>query len=458
MKLKNIKIDKLFGIYDYDIDMFYKEYVTILHAPNGMGKTTVLKMVKAIINGDILFLDETPFLKAKLTFDNGDYIYVSKKNVFETIFDKDFKNIRNLYYHDSDFSGVLPVKYSIKSKDKKIKHYEVKLNGDIMLMLSRRIPPRYRTAYNGGEEVVISFKDFIADEEFGMELFENPELYEMLNEYQIKLPIHIIEANRIFKSLISDDIRKRARERLTQVDSIRVYTNELKEIMDSRKKEKEVVSEVLDRTFPKRILDLFLHSTKRKSYEENTIKEQLNELERKRVELEKIGLIVENESADLSNELEFPKETLSILNLYIEDNTKKLEVYNDLKDKLEILLKIINERNGFSNKKMKIHSEMGVEFILDNGNIVPLEKLSSGEKNDFILFYELIFKCHSNSLILIDEPEISLHIAWQQEFINELLEICKMNNMQAIVATHSPNIVDEHWDLLKDMMGKEEEL
>jgi predicted ATP-binding protein involved in virulence len=134
---------------------------------------------------------------------------------------------------------------------------------------------------------------------------------------------------------------------------------------------------------------------------------------------------------------------------------QKLKVYEELKEKLEVLLKVINDRNGFSNKKMTIDADEGVKFYSDNGIEIPLEKMSSGEKNDFILFYELIFKCQSNSLILIDEPEISLHIAWQQEFINELLEICRINDMQAIVATHSPNIVDEHWDLLCDMAGDE---
>lgn len=138
---------------------------------------------------------------------------------------------------------------------------------------------------------------------------------------------------------------------------------------------------------------------------------------------------------------------------YIEDNFQKLDCYKVLKGQLDLLLQIINVKNGFSNKKMRISAEKGVEFVLDNGQSIPVEKLSSGEKNDFILFYELIFKCNDSSLILIDEPEISLHIAWQQEFIRELIQICDMNNMQAIVATHSPNIVSEYYDLLVDLEG-----
>ena len=77
-----------------------------------------------------------------------------------------------------------------------------------------------------------------------------------------------------------------------------------------------------------------------------------------------------------------------------------------------------------------------------------MEALSSGEKHDFIMFYELIFNSGENSVFLIDEPEISLHVAWQMEFINVLEKICELNGMQAIIATHSPDIVNGHDDLL----------
>ena len=76
-----------------------------------------------------------------------------------------------------------------------------------------------------------------------------------------------------------------------------------------------------------------------------------------------------------------------------------------------------------------------------------LNYLSSGEKNDFIMFCELIFKAPRGSIVFIDEPEISLHISWQEEYIDRLLEICRMNDLQAVVATHSPNIVNDHLDL-----------
>ena len=66
------------------------------------------------------------------------------------------------------------------------------------------------------------------------------------------------------------------------------------------------------------------------------------------------------------------------------------------------------------------------------------------------MFYRLIFNTSINGIVLIDEPEISLHIEWQEDYLDRLIDICQMNGLQAIVATHSPNIVNGHFDLFVD--------
>ena len=50
-----------------------------------------------------------------------------------------------------------------------------------------------------------------------------------------------------------------------------------------------------------------------------------------------------------------------------------------------------------------------------------------------------------------------MHISWQEEFINDLLEICRKNSIQAVVSTHSPNIVNGHFDLLVGLSDEEGE-
>jgi predicted ATP-binding protein involved in virulence len=71
-----------------------------------------------------------------------------------------------------------------------------------------------------------------------------------------------------------------------------------------------------------------------------------------------------------------------------------------------------------------INKEQGFVFTSTlTGKQIPLTRLSSGEQHELVLFYELLFKIQPNSLILIDEPEISLHISWLNKFIKDLEEV-----------------------------------
>ena len=140
----------------------------------------------------------------------------------------------------------------------------------------------------------------------------------------------------------------------------------------------------------------------------------------------------------------------SLLKSYAENMRKKLDIFEDLESKVEIFMNHIN--NLFEYKEMEVDLEKGFVFKLKNGlekgRIIDPIDLSSGEQHEVILNYELIFKTENNSVILIDEPEISLHILWQKKFIDNLLEIAKENSLNIIVATHSPDIVHKHRNLV----------
>lgn len=83
--------------------------------------------------------------------------------------------------------------------------------------------------------------------------------------------------------------------------------------------------------------------------------------------------------------------------------------------------------------------EMEVEK--DNKSI-KFGQLSSGEKNRIFLALKISSHIKSNSLILIDEPEISLHLHWQITFHNFLRSLIKnYNGISVVIATHSPTIV-----------------
>lgn len=91
------------------------------------------------------------------------------------------------------------------------------------------------------------------------------------------------------------------------------------------------------------------------------------------------------------------------------------------------------------------------ELIVKTEGPLPLAKLSSGEKQLLILFIEALLQRQNPYIFLADEPELSLHIAWQR---NILKAVRLLNpNAQIIVATHSPEIAGKFRNCLLDMEG-----
>lgn len=139
------------------------------------------------------------------------------------------------------------------------------------------------------------------------------------------------------------------------------------------------------------------------------------------------------------------------LKIYFDDFAEKYKVFQNLVSKLDLFTKIINSRLTF--KHIRITRNNGFE-VVDNDNpqkVLQLSQLSSGEKQEIVLFYDLIFGTGEKLLLLIDEPEISLHITWQKKFLDDLLEVSKRIELQVIVATHSPQIVSNHLDIQIDL-------
>ena len=454
MRLKKISVEQLFGTYTYTIPLWEEEAVTILHSPNGHGKTTILKLIEAVMEGNFLYLDETPFSRLALTFDDNTIVEVEKKDVFSTVLDKSFFQFRTVAIHGNQELLKLPFLYTVHERNGTSVMYSVSFDKDMLLTLSRKMTMGRSRLDADVQPVPLSLKEIIIKEGLEDEIFQTGELFIQLLQYKEVCNIHMIEANRVFKNVFSGEDR-------VLLDCVRLYAKELgQKVLSVRQKAGEL-GEKLDRTFPARVLELILNGKKETSLNPEEIHKQLKQLEYRRRELINIGILSPQDNGNTevlrwNGEQALSEDTCCFLSVYIEDSKKKLDCYCSLKEKLDIFLDIINIQNGFSNKIMKICGTEGAVFSMDNGVRIPLEKLSSGEKNDFILFYELIFKCDDHSLILIDEPEISLHIAWQQEFIRQLLRICQVNYMQAVVATHSPNIVDEYWNLLVDLDGEDD--
>lgn len=108
--------------------------------------------------------------------------------------------------------------------------------------------------------------------------------------------------------------------------------------------------------------------------------------------------------------------------------------------------KAVNSFFNLSSKRLKINSIGSMLIELNNFKRHPhgLEYLSSGEKHLLLIIANLMFANSGKNKrpIIIDEPEVSLHISWQEKLSQEIKLL--NNSSQIIIATHSPDIVGEH--------------
>ncbi len=133
----------------------------------------------------------------------------------------------------------------------------------------------------------------------------------------------------------------------------------------------------------------------------------------------------------------------------------KLE--ESFRKKLDLFRSIV-ANSCFADKTMQIHARYGLRFKSHNelGEFIDIEKLSSGEKHILVQCLELLFHAKDGMVALVDEPELSFHPAWLNQYIGHIESIQTMKSLegkpfQIILATHSPQLIGQRWDKCLDL-------
>jgi predicted ATP-binding protein involved in virulence len=126
----------------------------------------------------------------------------------------------------------------------------------------------------------------------------------------------------------------------------------------------------------------------------------------------------------------------------ISDIVKKYNAYrSSLMAPVDKYLKLIDKFLGDGGKSIKFN-DRGYIFVEIEGveGERPISSLSSGEAQIFVILTHLSFNPYAQrNVFIIDEPELSLHVQWQELFVESLREANP--KIQYIMATHSPSII-----------------
>lgn len=447
MQIQQISVSGLFGIFDHVIPLNTHERITIIHGPNGFGKTIVLKMLDGFFNAKYSVFRTIPFTKFQILFDDGSKVEISKEpSKARKSEDREIINID--FYRTNQQKLSTSIK---RNQDSKNLDFPLEMLENIIPGLQRvgirtwlYLPTNETLDLN---EALERFGDVIPiKRRFHDEL-------EWLVELRRNVYIRLIESQRLL-DLSSGRYSKSQRPISPTVTA---YSDEIAENIQLQLTKYGAISQSLDRSFPVRVVQ-------RKKSSELTNEQlslRLDQLEKTRSHLIEIGLLDQGENSDFQIQPQEIKttddSTKNILSVYVEDVEKKLSVFDELANKIELLQRILNKK--FTYKEIYFDKKRGFVFKTlqpfrsHNQETISPTDLSSGEQHELVLLYELLFKVKPKTLVLIDEPELSLHVGWQVEFLQDLQEITKLADIDILMATHSPDIINTQWDLTVELKG-----
>ncbi|MBD8082608.1 AAA family ATPase [Chryseobacterium caseinilyticum] len=421
-KIKKVLIKKFWG--DKTVEIDFDKDINFLIGVNGSGKTTIINLIAATLCADFKTLDLTQFQSIEITLYPKDAV------------EKDLNAVIKVEKKGREFSPFPEITFSLKSYDsKRFKTYNLEdLEEDNYY--------RYRNDYIIRDKLV-NPRSFSNDINFELESLVNVSwltihrmsnrkrkgtrnfestIDEKIEDLQIDLVKYFSQLNRLYSNE-TEKFQKYIFESLLDTANA---TNIITKSKVNSSKEKESLDSIfkyfkISTTSYSKKLDTFF-SEYEKSYA------KLTNIEKSSSGLDlrdfayllgtvKIHSVIEewNKINEKQKQINKTKETF-------------LQVINSLLQRKSIY---INERN-----ELVVETQSGKSFSLFN--------LSSGEKQLLIIFGQSLLQDENPHIYIADEPELSLHIEWQEKLVKNLKNLNP--NSQIIFATHSPDIVAEYDD------------
>lgn len=445
MRIRRVFVEKLFGFFNHDIRMNMDDRITIIHAPNGFGKTAILRMIDGLFNSRYSHLVAFPFGAFGVELDDGTLLRVEKQNASGRRGKRDARG-----------SGAESLVFTCNKRDRYVLTlmpdgdelpFSLGVIEDLIPGLYRVGPETWRTE-EGEElelhELLARYSHMLPGPPIGKQ--REPEWFRKIIQ---SLDVRFIRSDRLVANRQPRAVRTREKRPL-QTPAVMSYSEEVASAIRATLTQYARLSQSLDRTFPSRLVT----QSPSTDLTKQEITDRLSEFEAKRKRLIESGLLDQETDPQFQVPQTIDEKNASVLSVYVSDVQEKLAVFDVLAGKIDLFKSIINRR--FKHKRMTISRDSGILFTTDSGQPLPATSLSSGEQHEVVMLYELLFKLRPDSLILIDEPEISLHVAWQEEFLRDLHEMTDLSGFDVLIATHSPEIISDRWDLTVELRDSAE--
>jgi len=432
--IKNIKVERLFGLFNYNLpgnnNLKDIEKMLILYGDNGTGKTTILRLIFHLLAtedsvGHKTFVAKTKFKAIEILLTNGYLIWAKRE-----------KDIIGSYEIGIKFKNKVLNKFKLETnKNNDVRHlsrveqiaYSQLLKSLGKLNISFYLLSDDRNVYVGnvggreiGQEGML--KNYILKASN-----KNEAIYDYENALSKRMDLETMSILLLEESITrtSSWIRAHVMKQSSRGDSDVNYLYEsiIKRVAASHKEP---------------ILYTFEY-----------IKEKIRNIEKRSQAYSCFGLMPVFKGSEMLSLTQKASKNhfnimVNILNPYLDSILAKLKALEEMKTLIEKLVTLLN--SFFTNKYISFNTVEGLQVISSSGEKLLPSMLSSGERHLLLLFCNSITALDVPSIIIIDEPELSLNIKWQRKLVDSLINLIGNKSVQYIFATHSFEILAKHND------------
>ncbi|VXD15724.1 ATPase (fragment) [Planktothrix serta PCC 8927] len=268
-----------------------------------------------------------------------------------------------------------------------------------------------------GKTTLLNLIEDIIDEKYGVERQFNLELFK----------IYFDDESSIFYNQERGFIE--ALSKKVNLCKISTFEMLVKDLQNQNYKKDENIKTELDYLLKGLIDDFKSYQLKLRNQEKEKTRDQDNEIK-----------ALSNKDSANAEELSKLRELLK----------QKDDIIANINQNQNRFLELINKLFDETNKKIDFDKENSIIFRKSNDKTISAYQLSSGEKQILIILLSILLQENKPFIVLMDEPEISLHLSWQLDLIDMIQQL--NHNCQLIIATHAPGIISKGWqDKVIDM-------
>lgn len=457
VSIKWVRIDELFGLYNYEIPGHKQslDRTPILYGENGLGKTTILRVLFHLLSpdgnaGHRTALGAIKFRHAEVGLTNSVVVRATRSH------DR-LEGAMKLEVARGDGNEMLGA-WDWYPKDDPERESTQRWLAHVDPATAQRLA-QSPTTEASGKQLQGLLVEFLKRESNPL-VGEAPFLDALKRNVP---PVYFLSANRTLSSdrdlrryalvpsarrMLPEEMVAKGREHALN-DAVRLASRRFSNLGFATARKGSASTHIIYRDLLKRLASRRTRKAPPTSQTLKNLTQHLLTLSPRYSLYAKYGLAPSLDGQSLVGLLEGVRQSersvaVEILTPYVESLN---ELARDLDAAYDIINTFVTTVNGFLHDKT-IEFTVVDGMVVRNrlGDVVQPRDLSSGEQHLLLLFCRVALAHADGGIFIIDEPEISLNVRWQRRLVGALLRLDDTKNLQFILASHSLEILTEHRD------------